>query len=99
MYQPAQPFGYPQQPQFPAVPYERFLENISFQYTYLARLHEQEDTLGIQDFDISATGLFPDFLFSQQPLLVTPAFVLHLWDGPTTGVQDLPSKAYTAYID
>ena len=65
----------------------------------MARLHEQDDTLGIQDFDISATALFPDFLFSQQPLLVTPAFVLHLWDGPSTGVQDLPSKAYSAYLD
>lgn len=99
IYQPAQPFGYPQQPQFPAVPYERFLENLAFQYTYLPKLYDEEDALGIQDIEVSATALFPDFLFSQQPLLVTPGFVLHLWDGPSTGVQDLPSKAYSAYLD
>ncbi len=99
LYQPADPFCYPQQPQFPAIPYQRFLENIAFQYTYLPRLTDDATAVGVQDFDISATALFPDFLFSKQPLLVTPAFVLHLWDGPSTEVQDLPSKAYSAYLD
>jgi len=99
LYQQSQPFAYPQSPQFPSVPYERFLENLSFQYTLLPKLNNQADTLQMQDFNVSATALFPDFLFSQQPLLVTPAFILHLWDGPATGVQDLPSSAYSAYVD
>lgn len=97
LYQPAQPFAQPQQ-QF-QIPYERFMENLSFQYTFLPRLSDQADTLGIQDFETSVTALFPNFLFSEHPLLVTPAFVLHLWDGPSTMVQDLPGNAYSAYLD
>lgn len=97
LYQPAQPFAQPQ-PSY-QIPYERFMENLSFQYTFLPRLSDQADTLGIQDFETSVTALFPNFLFSEHPLLVTPAFVLHLWDGPSTMVQDLPGNAYSAYLD
>ncbi len=97
LYQPAQPFA-PQQQQY-QIPYERFMENLAFQYTFLPKLSNDADTLQIQDFEFSVTALFPNFLFSDHPLLVTPGFVLHLWDGPSTMVQDLPSKAYSAYLD
>jgi len=101
IYQPSQPFATPQfqQGTFPSVPYERFLENLAFQYTLLPKFNDDPDKLQTQDLDFSATALFPDFLFSQQPLLITPAFVMHLWDGPANGVQDLPSNAYSAYLD
>ena len=43
---------------------------------------------------------FPRFCYSQRPLFVIPSFSLHLWDGPdgVTGA-DLPSKAYSAFLD
>ncbi|MEW4454696.1 hypothetical protein AB1L30_18675 [Bremerella sp. JC817] len=97
LYQPAQPFAYNQQ-DF-QIPYERFMENLAFKTTFLPKLSNDPDTLQIQDFETSVTALFPNFLFSEHPLLVTPAFVLHLWDGPSTGVQDLPANAYSAYLD
>lgn len=96
LYQPAQPFAPQQQYQ---IPYERFMENLAFQYTFLPKLSNDANTLQTQDFETSVTALFPNFLFSDHPLLVTPGFVLHLWDGPSTMVQDLPSKAYSAYLD
>ncbi|PQO46506.1 hypothetical protein [Blastopirellula marina] len=99
LYQPAQPFAYQQPQQSYQIPYERFMENLAFEYTFLPKLSDEEDTLQIQDFEASVTALFPNFLFSEHPLLVTPAFVLHLWDGPSTMVQDLPANAYSAYLD
>ncbi|MFI4875713.1 MAG: hypothetical protein ACIALR_10265 [Blastopirellula sp. JB062] len=100
--QSAPAYGY-QQPamgtEFPTIPYERFLENVAFRYTWLPKLQDQDDALQTQDFDVSATAQFPNFLNSNQPLLVTPAFVLHLWDGPRNLPQNLPGNAYSAYLD
>ncbi|MBI1248374.1 hypothetical protein GC197_11125 [bacterium] len=98
LYQPAQPFAYQQQQSY-QIPYERFMENLAFKYTFLPKLSNGVDTLQTQDFDFSVTALFPNFMFSEHPLLVTPAFILHLWDGPSNMVQDLPSKAYSTYLD
>jgi len=89
------PFGQ----QFGPLPYERFLQNVSFQYTWLPKLTDSDTALQIHDFEVSTTALFPNFMHSAQPLLVTPGFVLHLWDGPSDLVHDLPSRAYSAYLD
>lgn len=85
--------------EFPSIPYERFLENVGFRYTWLPKLTNDNTALQIQDFDVSATAQFPNFLGCNAPLLVTPAFVLHLWDGPQNLVQNLPGNAYSAYLD
>jgi hypothetical protein len=57
------------------------------------------DDLGSHDFDFSAAAAFPNFLFSSQPLYVVPSFSLHLWQGPQSPFFDLPSKAYSGFLD
>ncbi len=59
----------------------------------------QFDDLGINDFDFSVVAAFPNFLFSTQPLYVTPSFSLHLWSGPYGAAGDLPAQAYSAFLD
>jgi hypothetical protein len=55
------------------------------------------------DTDLSLVLTYPNFLFSNQPLYVAPSFALHLWDGPgppqVAPETDLPSRAYSAYLD
>ncbi len=63
----------------------------------------REDELGIDDLDLSATFALPFFEGSQPPLLITPGFTFHFWDGPVSqrgpGSQDLPPDTYDAYLD
>jgi Domain of unknown function (DUF6268) len=40
----------------------------------------------------------PLFYNRQTPLVVTPGFAIHLWDGPE-GKADLPPRVYDAYLD
>ena len=58
--------------------------------------------------ELSVTFAFPMFYNSQTPLLVTPGFAVHYWEGPLS-VQplaptdpppaDLPPRTYDAYLD
>jgi hypothetical protein len=76
----------------------RLFQNIRLRHTWISRM-ENEQGLGINDSEIATTAAFPRFLFTQQPLYVSPGFMLHLWDGPNGPPADLPSKAYSAYVD
>ena len=49
--------------------------------------------------DVSLPFAFPDFLLSNEPLFVVPSFSLHLWQGPRHNAAELPSKAYSLFID
>jgi hypothetical protein len=56
--------------------------------------------LGMNDMDTSLVFAFPNFLFMTQPIFVIPSFSLHLWDGPIGVIgADLPSRAYSGFID
>jgi len=57
--------------------------------------------VAINDVDVFTTITFPSFLHSRQFLKVTPGFSFHFWDGPQVAppTSDLPSKAYSAYVD
>ncbi|GIW96804.1 MAG: hypothetical protein KatS3mg111_0137 [Pirellulaceae bacterium] len=60
------------------------------------------DALEINDSDISVTIVYPNFLYSTQPLYLMPSFSLHTWEGPITGggiTADLPGAAYSAFLD
>lgn len=58
------------------------------------------DDLEINDTDAAIVFAFPNFLYSFQPLYVTPSFSLHLWDGPDGSIgADLPANAYSGFID
>lgn len=61
---------------------------------------DSADDLSTNDTDASLVFAFPNFLYSTQPLYVVPSFSLHLWDGPDSSTgADLPSSAYSAFID
>jgi hypothetical protein len=79
------------------LPSTRFLTP-RVRYTFVNDGGEYDD-LGISDFDFSVVAAFPNFLFSTQPLYVTPSFSLHLWSGPREPAGDLPANAYSAFLD
>ena len=66
---------------------------------------DRHEELGINDVELSATFAFPMFYNSQTPLLVTPGFAVHYWEGPGVGAAaptpppDLPPRTYDAYLD
>ncbi|MGI9444971.1 MAG: hypothetical protein ACR2N1_21025 [Rubripirellula sp.] len=88
--------------QNPAETYSAFrlLQGPRFRYTVVGQ-GSKPGFLGINDFDTSVVFAFPNFLFSTQPIYVVPSFSLHLWSGPDGNVisADLPSKAYSAFLD
>ena len=100
LYAPPPGAAYP--PATPPPPYMRLLEHTGFTYAWLP--NSVEDDLQINDFDFFTTLTFPRFLWSPQPLKVTPGFKLHLWDGPRPPRilptdPGLPGTAYTGYLD
>jgi len=83
-----------------ATPY-RFLRDVSLDYDWFAGHGSTPGQLGINDIDLRATFALPMFL-QEPPLLVTPGFAWHYWDGPssnTSGNPDMPPRTYDAYLD
>jgi hypothetical protein len=82
-------------------PYMRLFQDLRFRYTFLPRMKEdQTDAVQVNNFEVATTLNYPNFLWSQQPLQVSPGFVLNLWDGPKPpATADLPAEAYDAYLN
>jgi hypothetical protein len=87
-----------------ATPY-RFLHDVSLDYHWFAGHGSSTTQLGINDIDLKSTFALP-MSFSQQnpepPLLITPGFAWHYWDGPSSnapGNPDMPPRTYDAYLD
>jgi hypothetical protein len=76
----------------------RFIQDVRFRETWLEGGDDPTD-LDINDIEFGLTFTWPNFLTTNQPLYISPAFALHLWDGPQGIPADLPSKAYSAYLD
>ena len=87
-----------------ATPY-RFLHDVSMDYHWFAGHGSSTSQLGINDIDFKATFALPMPLFQQPqepPLLITPGFAWHYWDGPSSnaaGNPDMPPRTYDAYLD
>lgn len=80
----------------------RFLQDVRLDYHWFAGHGSNTNELGINDADMSATFAIPFFMTQQAPLLITPGFAFHLWDGPqSTGGDpaDMPPLTYDAYLD
>jgi len=75
----------------------RLLERPRARQTYIPG--DGDNELNINDVEIATTLNLPNFLNSNQPLLISPGFIFHFWNGPegTTGF-DLPPRAYSAYL-
>lgn len=78
---------------------QRFCLGPRFRHTWVTR-EGSDNSLGINDTDVSIAFQIPNFFRSGQPLYILPSFGLHLWDGPngSTGA-DLPAQAYSAFGD
>jgi hypothetical protein len=76
----------------------RFIQDLRLRHTYLGAGNDPND-VGINDTEAAVTFTLPNFLTTGQPLYVSPAFALHLWDGPSFLPADLPPSAYSAYLD
>jgi hypothetical protein len=77
---------------------ERFLQQAKFEVTWLAG--DKGADFENLDLELSGTFSFP-FYYAWAPLLLTPGFAVHFWDGPAVGAgfPPLPSEVYDAYID
>ena len=104
------PALFPQDPTLPNLPpstfgpgggfatAQRFLQEVRLDYQWL--VGNGADEFGVNDIGASATFAFPFFYNQQNPLLVTPGFGLHLFQGPQRPPpQDLPGSVYDAYLD
>ena len=81
---------------------QRFLQQISWEQTYLYGESGKADHLAVNRTELSATFGFPIFYNPNTPLLVTPGFAFNWLQGPYTpvaGAADLPPRVYDAYLD
>lgn len=95
-----QPSGiaWPQAPVFQGQ-YMRLFSDRRFEMTWVNG--DNGADVDMVDLLMSTTMNYPDFLGSTQPIHITPAFIFHWWNGPSppVTVADLPSRAYSAYLD
>ncbi|QDT03644.1 hypothetical protein K227x_20280 [Rubripirellula lacrimiformis] len=78
----------------------RLLRGPRFRYGYVGS-GDDDDSLNMNDMDLSIVFAFPNFLYTNQPFYVVPSFSMHLWDGPKNypNGADLPGSAYSAFLD
>jgi len=81
---------------------QRFLQEIRFDYVYMPG--SAADELGINDLELSATFAIPFLYNTETPLLVTPGFAIHYFNGPPyvpadPESHDVPPRVYDAYLD
>ncbi len=100
-YTPPPPVGPFTLPPVLATPY-RFLHDVKMDYDWFAGHGSSTSQLGINDIDFEATFALPMPFFQQpEPLLITPGFAFHFWDGPSSnapGSPDMPPRTYDGYI-
>jgi hypothetical protein len=92
---------------------QKFLQHVDLDYHWFAGHNGQtvHEELGINDVELSATFAFPLFKNAATPLLITPGFAVHYWEGPLSPPPppppapmpdvppDLPAQTYDAYLD
>jgi hypothetical protein len=85
---------------------QKFVQHIDFDYHWFAGNNGQtrHEELGINDLELSVTFAIPIFKNAATPLLITPGFAVHYWNGPLslpppTPPPDLPPRTYDAYLD
>ncbi len=84
--------------------YLRLFQDVRLTYTWVNG-SDATNELDTNDVEIATTVNFPNFFHSAAPLQVSPGFVFHFWDGPSTGAgppafpSDLPSRVYSTYLD
>lgn len=60
---------------------------------------KEPNSLEINDTDVSLVFAIPNFFNSTRSLYIIPSYSHHLWDGPRVAGSDLPSKAFSGFLD
>lgn len=89
--------GPPVAPTFSFTTMRRFLDEVRFDYVWMPGSGEKG--FGINDLELSGRFAIPLLYNIETPLLVTPGFAIHYWNGPEPWYADLPSRVYDAYLD
>jgi len=81
----------------------RLFQGPRFRHAYIHG-DKSHNALAINDTDVALAFVIPQFLFSSQPLYLLPSFSFHQWSGPRAHLDpsnnaDLPSKAFSAFLD
>ena len=81
----------------------RLCQGPRFQQTWLTGNDNFEgkeaNSIQILDTDVSLVFACPDFCSSKSPLYVIPSYSQHVWDGPSAPGFNLPSTAFSAFLD
>ncbi|MDZ7620022.1 MAG: hypothetical protein U1E05_23725 [Patescibacteria group bacterium] len=86
-------------PAFPTGNVQRFLQEARLDYVWMIGHGEKE--FGANDVEVYGTFALPFFHNTQTPLLVTPGFAVHFWEGPITTAENpaaVPPGVYDAYL-
>lgn len=81
---------------------QRFLQNVGFEYTWLAALKDDEEKFEVNKVELWSTFGVPFLYNTETPLRVTPGFAVHYLEGPITAPPrnaDLPPRLFDAYLD
>ncbi len=82
---------------------QRFLQELSFEHTYLYGDHADPSDFEINRTELSSTFAIPMFYNVETPLLITPGFAANWLEGPLSPPAgpgpDLPPRLYDAYLD
>lgn len=95
---------YPEGIQFPQSNFSmgqtlKFMQDIRLRWSWLSPMGDR--SLGVNDVETNVTFAVP-FFKTTSPLMITPGFAIHFWDGPVTEAPyfaDLPARTYDAYLD
>ena len=75
----------------------RLLQDVRVTETWLHG--DSGNQVDIHDFELGTSLLWPNLFNGNVPLRVSPGFIFHFWDGPQAPIaQDLPSRAYSAFL-
>lgn len=79
--------------------YLRLFQDTRIRYTWLYGDNSSNE-MQTNDVELATTLNFPNFLWSNRPLHISPTFIFHFWDGPDTVLPvEVPPRAYSAYLN
>jgi hypothetical protein len=80
----------------------RLLKDVSLDYHWFSGHGSNPKQLGINDVDLAASFNVPMPYSPQTPVIVTPGFAFHFWDGPKSvapAFADMPPQTFDAFLN
>ncbi len=84
-------------PSFSVATMRRFCEEIRLDFAWIPG--SGQDEFGVTDLELNARFAIPILRNIESPLLITPGFAIHYFDGPEGAAFDLPPRVYDAYLE